>query len=302
MSDAKTDLPTTRSLILPTLKAVEALGGSARHTEIIDWVISSIQATDEQMAISTPTRPTTPVLINRLGWARSLAKLGGALDSPQRELFVLTTYGRSILAMPTAKAKDEIRKFLREVNRAKPGKKVAEPEEGGLPVDDEEIEDAGEIEDGDTGWTDVLLARLHRLTPAGFEGFVMYLLRTFDLELTGIGGPKDKGIDGIGLLPLNAVLSTRVAVQVKRYDPTSAVSRKEVALFRSDANEARAERAVFVTLGRFTADARDAAVASTPTVDLIDGTKLCELVREKEIGLRIVPQVQESWFDRFDPS
>ena len=24
------------------------------------------------------------------------------------------------------------------------------------------------------------------------------------------------------------------------------------------------------------------------------------LVREKEIGIRIVPQVQEAWFDRFD--
>ena len=37
-----------------------------------------------------------------------------------------------------------------------------------------------------------------------------------------------------------------------------------------------------------------------PTVDLKDGEELCELVREKEIGLRIVPQVQEDWFDRFE--
>jgi len=44
-----------------------------------------------------------------------------------------------------------------------------------------------------------------------------------------------------------------------------------------------------------------AAIATTPTVDLIDGQKLCELVREKEIGIRIVPQVQDGWFDRFDP-
>jgi hypothetical protein len=28
--------------------------------------------------------------------------------------------------------------------------------------------------------------------------------------------------------------------------------------------------------------------------------KLCELIRDQEIGLRIVIQVDEAWFDRFD--
>lgn len=59
---------------------------------------------------------------------------------------------------------------------------------------------------------------------------------------------------------------------------------------------------MLVTLGRCTEAARQASIATTPTVDLIDGEKLCQLVREKEIGLRIVPQVQEAWFDRFDPA
>jgi restriction system protein len=91
-----------------------------------------------------------------------------------------------------------------------------------------------------------------------------------------------------------------VAVQAKRYDPTSTVGRETVALFQRDAAAAGAERAVLVTLGRYSEPARQAAIATTPTVDLIDGQKLCELVREKEIGIRIVPQVQETWFDRFD--
>jgi restriction system protein len=74
-----------------------------------------------------------------------------------------------------------------------------------------------------------------------------------------------------------------------------------VALFQRDAAAAGAERAVLVTIGRFSEAARRAATTATPTVDLIDGEKLCELVRQKEIGLQIVPQVQENWFDRFDP-
>ena len=91
-----------------------------------------------------------------------------------------------------------------------------------------------------------------------------------------------------------------MAVQAKRYDPTSAIGRDVVALFQRDAAAAGAERAVLVTLGRYTEAARQASTATTPTVDLIDGQKLCELMRDNEIGIRIVPQVQEVWFDRFD--
>ncbi|MBU16386.1 MAG: hypothetical protein CL725_01630 [Chloroflexi bacterium] len=52
-------------------------------------------------------------------------------------------------------------------------------------------------------------------------------------------------------------------------------------------------------MGRFSKPARDAARAATPTVDLIDGDRLCELALEKEIGVRSVPQVEEGWFERF---
>jgi restriction system protein len=61
-----------------------------------------------------------------------------------------------------------------------------------------------------------------------------------------------------------------------------------------------AERAVLVTLARLPPAARKAATATTPTVDLIDGDKLCDLVRDQQIGLRIVAEVDEGWFDRFD--
>ena len=42
------------------------------------------------------------------------------------------------------------------------------------------------------------------------------------------------------------------------------------------------------------------AIASTPTVDLIDGERLSEFALEQELGVRLSPQVSESWFDRFD--
>jgi restriction system protein len=145
------------------------------------------------------------------------------------------------------------------------------------------------------------LRRLHKLSSAAFEEFVIYLLRAYGFELRRVGGSGDEGIDGIGLAPLTPVLSSRVAVQARRYDPGSTVSRDAVALFQRDAAAVGAERAVFVTLGRFTEPARKAATLATPNIDLIDGDRLCELMRAEEVGVRIRPEVDEMFFDRFEP-
>jgi restriction system protein len=172
------------------------------------------------VAVIYDSRPKS-VLIDRLEWARSYAKQGGALDSPSRGLFVLSTFGKDILALPEPEATEAIKVMDRQVrsNRVR----TREGADDEAPPTDEEIEAE------DTGWTGVLLARLHRLTPEGFEEFVMYLLRTYGLELTRVGGTGDQGIDGIGIAPLSPVLSSRVAVQAKRYDPTSTepVKRRE---------------------------------------------------------------------------
>ena len=156
-----------------------------------------------------------------------------------------------------------------------------------------------EVVEAEEEWKETLLRRLHALTPDGFEEFVIYLLKTFGMELTRVGGSGDEGIDGIGLAPISPVLYSRVAVQAKRYDPSSAVGRDVVALFQRDAAAAGAERAVLVTLGRFTAAAQKAAISATPTVNLIDGDRLCELVESQGVGIQLVPTVTESWFDRF---
>jgi restriction system protein len=298
---ASRDMPTYRELIYPTLRAVESLGGSAQGSEIIDAVTELLGATPEQLAVTYDGRPKS-VLIDRMEWARSYAKLGGALDSPRRGLFVLTNLGKNILSLPDDEGRAQVALLDRDVRAARRRRGQVGAERGQPNEDEAAIGAAlgdGSAED-DGAWKEALLARLHRLSPAGFEEFTLYLLRTFGLELTRVGGVGDEGIDGIGLAPISAVLSSRVAVQAKRYDPTATIGRDVVALFQRDAAAAGAERAVLVTLARFSPAARKAATVTTPTVDLIDGDKLCELMHDQEIGLRIVLQVNEGWFDRFD--
>lgn len=302
-SVARPDLPSYKELIYPVMRAIASLGGSAQGGEIIEALIESLNVSPQQLAV-TYGDGSRSVLINRMEWARSYAKLGGALDSPRRGLFVLTSFGKHILSLPEEEARVLINKLDRDVRaghrRQVPAAKRGKP---APPGEEEKYVEApaedGDAENGDL-WKDDLLARLHRLSPAGFEKFTLYLLRTFGLELTWVGGSGDRGIDGVGLAPISPVLSSRVAVQAKRYAPTDTIARDVVALFQRDARAAGAERAVLVTLARFSPAAREAATVMAPTVDLIDGDKLCDLVRQQKIGLRVVTQVDESWFDRFD--
>lgn len=304
------DLPAYSDLILPTVRAVSKLGGSATAREITTQVLEDLAPTDEMLAVAQANRTESSVYLERVQWARSYAKLIGALESPKRGVFLVTALGKELLAMPSAEGQQRVLELDREFRRNRP-KRVTKKAAAGVPVDAEEVVDDMDEEEAilaaEQGapvaerWQDVLLARLHRLSPDGFEEFVLYLLRLYGVELERVGGSGDEGIDGIGTAPLSPVLSSRVAVQVKRYDPNGKpVGREVVALFQRDAQTKGAERAILVTLGKFTEPARKAAIITAPTVDLIDGERLAMLVNEQKLGLRSVIQVDGDWFNRFE--
>lgn len=298
------DLPAYSDLILPVLRAVDALGGSARSAEIVEQVLSDLDPSDEELAVTFPNRPTHSVLVDRILWGRSYAKLIGGLESPKRAVFLLTQLGKSLLALPEEQASLRVHQLDRDYRRGRSRRRKTENDEASIELDpsSQGLPDEEGLPDSNERWQDVLLARLHALTkPEDFEEFVMYLLREYDVRLKRVGKARDRGIDGIGFAPINAVMSSRIAVQVKQYDPTRApISREAVSLFQNDAKKRGAERAIFVTLGRFSKAAREEAVSGSPTVDLIDGERLAELVLERQIGVALQPVVDTSWFDRFD--
>lgn len=306
------DLPRYSELILPVLQAVETLGGSGKAREVREEVLATLPGADDMVAVMYPNKPSSSVLEDRVEWARWTAKNIGALEQPARGVCSLTTFGRELLRTPPGEAaarvveidREKRREYRQRTQTATPDAPAtggrSEEHAGDAPVDAEAARFDTADEVSDISWRDSLLTRLHQLTPTGFEEFVLLMLREHGLELTRVGGSGDEGIDGIGRAPISAVLSSRVAVQVKRYNPEGKpIGRETVALFQRDAQTKGAERAILVTLGRFTEPARKAAISATPTVDLIDGNRLAELVLDKQLGVQLAPVVNESWFDRF---
>lgn len=300
-------MPTHQQLVIPVVRAVGELGGSAKAREITDQVLDTYPDVERLLEMTYPARPNQSVLIDRIAWGRSTAKLIGALEQPSKGMYITTDLSENLLAVSEDEALRRVRELDREYNRHYRRKKADQPsspslEEGDEPSEEVLAETDTEDDDSTAAWKIQLLDRLHRLTPEGFEKFVLYLLRRYGLELTHIGGSGDEGIDGIGTAPLSPVLSSRVAVQVKRYAPNGKpIGRDTVALFQRDAQTKGAERAILVTLSRFTDPARKAATSTTPTVDLISGDRLADLIRDDgNSGVSLQPTVNESWFNKFD--
>src|SRR5699024_3348580 len=257
-------MPTHQQLVLPVLHSLSELGGSAKSREILDHVTESYPDSERLMEMMYPKNPDQHVFLHRAAFGRSLAKRIGALEQPSRGMYLLTSLGKQLLASPEEQALKQVYELQREYNRRQRRENSATNTTDPL-ADTEDIEAAdtqvqqnAEVDEDDPGttWKAHLLKRLHQLSPEGFEKFVVYLLRRYGLELTRIGGSGDEGIDGIGTAPLSPVLSSRVAIQVKRYEPNGKpIGRETVALFQRDAQTKGAERAILVTLSRFTAPA-----------------------------------------------
>ena len=90
-------------------------------------MIASLGFADIDVAKTYPNRPKS-VLIDRIEWARSYCKLGGALESPQRSLYLITSLGREITALSDKEASARLAEIDRQVRAARRQGKPRRPQ------------------------------------------------------------------------------------------------------------------------------------------------------------------------------
>jgi restriction system protein len=168
---------------------------------------------------------------------------------------------------------------------------------------DIQIEGASSEEEIDPAevWRETLMNCLLQMEPSAFEHLIQRLLREsgfVKVEVTGRTG--DGGIDGKGVMQIGGLLSFPVIFQCKRYKSVVAVN--EIRDFRG-AMVGRADKALFVTTGNFTKDAKKEATRDgAPAIDLIDGNQLVDKLKELGLGVKtnIVEieevEVDDQWF------
>jgi restriction system protein len=260
-------------MMWPVIVAVRGLGGTARLEEIDEAVIDAAGFSDEQLAVLHNDGPRTEIAY-RLGWARSYLKKMGMLTNATRGTWRTTPLGLTV-------TEEEIepiwRDCLAEIRERRRRDQKAAEEAG---ADPEEAEDGG---DDTTDWQEELVDVLLEMDPTRFEHLAERLLKAegfTETEVTQRSG--DGGIDGTGVY-LISLVSFRVYFQCKRY--RGSVGPDLVRDFRG-AVSGRGERGLLITTGTFTKGAIDESKrGGGPKVDLIDGRRLCLLLKANELGV-----------------
>jgi restriction system protein len=259
------DIPKFDELMLPTIEALKALGGSASNEELHDWIADHL-ALPAEIRDRPHGDGTTTELRYRLHWARSYLKAFGAINNSERGVWTLTEAGAKVTAGDVA----AIKKVVREKRYAQRKAALAA------------ADDAPEVP---IGWTEQLTETLKSMTAAGFERLCQRVLRESGftkVEVTGQTG--DGGIDGIGVLRVNLV-SFHVLFQAKRWK--GSVGAGVVRDFRG-AMVGRADKGLIITTASFTAEARrEATRDGAPAIDLVDGEALCALLKDLKLGVKV---------------
>lgn len=276
MTDAL--IPKYKELRWATIKAVRALGGSGSIDEIVEKVVEQEQFTEAQQQVLHRDGPRTEIEY-RLAWARTYLKGMGLLVNSSRGVWSLTDAGRAVTSR-------DLPSLLRAYRDSRRSKRDAEmnPDDG--------VEADAEID-----WRDQLLEALLETTPDAFERLAQRLLREAGfVSATVTGRSHDGGIDGVGIYRMSLV-SFPVFFQCKRY--RGSVGSSAVRDFRG-AMSGRGDKGLLITTGTFTAEATaEATRDGAPPIDLIDGQRLSDLLKQYELGVRTtVRQVEDVEVDR----
>ncbi|AML53321.1 restriction endonuclease [Falsihalocynthiibacter arcticus] len=284
-------LPDLAGMMLTTIEALHALGGSASIQELDEEAIALEGVTEIEQGYMMANM-SGPRVNYYLSWARTYLKRGNALENSARGVWALTEIGAKISTLEATRAiYDQVTQEERDRSKAK--RKAAKSQ--GLDV----VQVVADEPEGEEDWKATLLDVLKAMQPDAFERLAQRLLREagfVKVEVRGKSG--DGGIDGVGVLRVNLV-SFQVYFQCKRYK--GSVGSKEIRDFRG-ALEGRADKGLFITTGHFTSQASEEATRDgAKAIDLIDGERLCDLLKANKLGVQteMVEQVNidPNWFD-----
>jgi len=277
------NIPQYHEMMIPTIKAIETLGGSGTNQEIAEEVIQLLDLPEEVTSHPhNPEKSSQTEVEYRLAWARTYLKKVGLIENSERGVWSFTETYQHGMKLDAEKIVQTVRGLTKNLN-----KKVINEVPEAIP----------ETED----WREVMHQKILALDPSAFERLTKRILREIgfvQVEVTGQSG--DGGIDGKGIVKIQDVLSYHVVFQCKRYK--GAVGPGAIRDFRG-AMVGRADKGLFITTGTFTREAiKEATRDGASPIDLIDGDDLVEMLKKLRLGVnvRMVEEVEvdSQWFEK----
>ena len=248
---------------------------------------------------------------NRVGWSLTHLSQAGLIERPVRAQVKITPAGLEVLRSHHDRVDITVLRDypsyleFRERSRAKQpaASSAVDPRDSGETSSPEDLIDAAVAENRAAVEGEILKKALS-LSPTGFEDLVIALLeamgygRAGSIQRTSATG--DAGIDGI--ISQDPLGLDRIYVQAKRYATDRSVDRPRIHEFAGALLGKQGDRGVFITTSRFSPGARAEAERINARIELIDGTRLAELLIKHHVGVQTVQTVDlyrldEDFFD-----
>ena len=273
-------VPAYTEFLWPAVVAVRKLGSSAAIEEMVGQVIQEMALSEEQQAVLHGDGPGTEVAY-RLAWGRTYLKKMGLMTNSGRGVWSLTDKGETVQERQIRPLHAEALRQMRAGGR-RPKNGGQAPTSISDTVEDSPAVDE-EQDDELATWRDQLLDILMKMDPIAFERLAVRLLREAGFTSTSVTARShDGGIDGVGTYRMS-LLSFPVYFQCKRYQGT--VGAAAVRDFRG-AMAGRGDKGLLITTGSFSSDARKEATRDgAQPIDMIEGNRLCDLLKEYKIGV-----------------
>lgn len=256
-------VPTYMDLLWPTIKALRALGGSASNDEIVEEIASAERLPREVLNVMHGDGSKSE-LAYRAAWSRTLLRKVGAIENVSTGMWKLTEVGDSV------QNKEQSKKLVKQPlgGQKRPPRVPATKKVHLLDADN---------------WKGDLLTAIRKMSPKSFSRFFKHILLESGFESVElIKQVDDQYIEAIGILNLR-VTSFRARFRCKR--SLSPIESYEIRDLRTD-TASTADKSLFMTTGGFTPGAeREAARNLEPSIELIDASSLCDLVKDLGLGL-----------------
>ena len=293
-------------LIKPILKVLQEAGGQLVRSEIKERIADMDEQIAEFSATETVSKLTGKPYKDfgyRFNFALKDLAFLEILTYKDMSPITLTEKGLN-LDIDALDVQKEIIEVSKQywIEKSKKNKEIKtdgeiEPEEE--PQEEVTIKDDFKADKVKEDFEAELLAAIAKMSPKKFEAFSRALLTRMGVEFTekGVQISNDGGIDGYGYhTDQNDFRTTRVVIQCKRYN-TAPVTEPEINQFLGAMSKFRADYGVFITNGRFTSAARQAAREGSP-ITLIDGNELVRLVKRYELYIKpVTTYVLDSFYD-----
>lgn len=301
----KMPIPDYQTLMLPVLKCVSTQD-EMKLANIVESMALEFNLTADEKKELLPSG-TQPIFYNRVGWAGTYLYKAGLLEMVRRGFYKITSTGKNVLAKNPAKITrndlmqfESFRKF-QGVSEEKQQTKKTTPQETVANDKNPEETIAYIIEDFKRQLAEDLLEKIKQNSPTFFENLVASLLikmgygNSIQDILKNRGKSGDEGIDGI--IKEDALGLDKIYIQAKKWEGT--VGRPKIQEFVG-AIDNKTHKGVFITTSAFSAGAIEYA-AGKPSIVLIDGKQLAELMIKYNLGVSIkqayeIKKVDEDFF------